>query len=163
MNRSPDRFERDLAAERSIRRGGSRDPELAADRALRDELRGLGVAPLPDPVRHRVLRVARRGSPAPWIVAAAAALTIAVAAAVVLQAPAPPTAAASRADLAELGLALNTINRTGRRAVGIAGRSVSSSLTLPELGLDELPYAGLVRATLEPARTQPEPTQENPQ
>ena len=91
----------------------------------------------------------RRSHRPPWLVAAAAALTIAVAAAVVLQAPAPP-ATSSRDDLAELGLALATLEQAGRRAMVLAGRQVSSSLRRPDLGLAELPYADAVRRALRP-------------
>lgn len=169
MNRSPDRFERDLAAERTIREGDPRSPELAADRALLDELQGLGAEPLPEGARRHVMEATRRRPSAPWFMAAAASVALIVVAAVLRLAPAPP--GPGQAELAELGLALNTINRTGRRAVAIAGREVSRSLTLPDLGLDELPYAGVVRGTLTPARRDPlpsarpnpNPTEENAQ
>ena len=62
MHKSPDSFERDL--ERAIalenNRIAPRDPELAADWALKRELAGLGAAELPDPSRSRLRRRA------PW-------------------------------------------------------------------------------------------------
>jgi hypothetical protein len=177
MNRSPDRFDRDLAAERTLREGDPRSAELAADRALLDELRGLGAEPLPEGVRQRVMKAARRRRyaplhvAAPWWVAAAASIALIAVAAVLRLAPAPP--GPGQDEFAELGLALNTINRTGRRAVAIAGREVSRSLALPDLALDELPYAGVVRRTLAPGRrdaspsagpiSNPNPTEENTQ
>lgn len=161
MNRSPDRFEHDLAAEQRIRRGSPQQPELAADRALLDQLRGLAAQPLPDAVRARVLRSTRQRTRTPWLLAAAAAVALAVAVGVMRQAPAPP--APDRAQMAELGVALNTINRTGRRAVQLAGREVSRSLVMPELGLAELPYADLVRSTLEPKTRPSHPNEEHTQ
>jgi hypothetical protein len=161
-DKSPDSFARDLArAERIERaRGRPRDASLAADWAVKRELRALAGEPLPERVRAAAVRATRPSHRPPWLVAAAAALMIAVAAAVVLQAPAPPAATPSRDDLAELGLALSSLERAGRRAVALAGREVSTSLRRPDLGLAELPYAQWVRSALQPA---PEPSETPPQ
>jgi len=53
--------------------------------------------------------------------------------------------------LAELQLALETIDRTGKRVVALAGREVQESLVMPELGLSDLPYARYVRPYFAPA------------
>lgn len=157
MHKSPDPFEKDL--ERAIALENSRtapgDPELAADWALKRELAGLGAGGLPDSVRARARRttlVAQRG---PWLLGIAAALVAAVVVTVVLQAPPrspvhePMIVTPTARDLAELQFAFDTINRTGKHAVAMAGREVQQSLAMPDLGLAELPYAGYIRPYFE--------------
>lgn len=168
MNKSRDRFIRDLASEEaveSMHRPG--DPELAADRALKRELAGLGRAELPRRTRERALSAARNRDRTPWFMATAATIAAAVAIAIVMRGPEPPMASPTRGEIAELGLALHTINDAGQRAVALAGRQVSRSLAVPDLGLAELPYADVVRTALRPGSTDsftnPNPSEENPQ
>ena len=157
MHRSHDSFKNDLERANALEnhRTAPRDPELAADWALKRELAGLGAAELPDPVRVRLRRrvaVEQRG---PWLLGIAAAIVGAVVLSVVLQSPsrspaeAPAVVTPTARDLAELQLAFDTINRTGKRAVAVAGREVKESLAMPDLGLAELPYAGYVRPYFE--------------
>ena len=145
-------FKADLADAEALEAADAapRDPKLAADWALKRQLAGLGAAELPAGVTKRVRRKAAARSHAPWYVAAAATLFAAVIVTLVLRAPEPPTtvAAPTAREMAELELALETLNATGRRAVAIAGREVSGSLTVPDLGLNELPYAEYVRPYL---------------
>lgn len=151
MQKSPDRFEQDLAREIELERRSSapRDPELAADWALKRELAGLGAAELPQRVRARARRTAISEQRGPWLLGIAAALVAAVVVTLVLQPPAetpsPSVVTPTARDLAELQFAFDTINRTGKRAVALAGREVQESLVMPELGLAELPYAGYIR------------------
>ncbi len=153
MHKSPDSFERDL--ERAIalenNRITPRDPELAADRALKHELAGLGAAELPEGVKARARRTALAEQRGPWLLGIAAALVGAVVVTLVLQSPArsPSIVTPTARDLAELQLAFDTINRTGKRAGVLAGREVRESLVIPDLGLAELPYAGYVRPYFE--------------
>jgi len=156
MHKSHDPFERDLqhANELENSRAAPHEPELAADWALRRELAGLGAAELPEDIRAKALRAAVSEQRRPWLMGIAAALVAAVVVTVVVQAPVrspvePPAAVTPTAqDLAELQFAFDTINRTGRRAVVLAGREVQESLVMPDLGLAELPYAGYVRPYL---------------
>ena len=153
MHKSPDSFERDL--ERAIALENSRvtphDPGLAADWALKRELAGLGAAELPQRVRARARRTALAQQRGPWLLGIAAALVAAVVVTVVLQSPArsPSVVTPTARDLAELQFAFDTINRTSKRAVALAGREVQESLVMPDLGLAELPYAGYVRPYFE--------------
>ena len=152
MHKSPDSFERDL--ERAIALEDSRitprDPGLAADWALKRELAGLGAAELPQRVRARARRTALAEQRGPWMLGIAAALVAAVVV-VLLQSPArsPSVITPTARDLAELQFAFDTINRTGKRAVALAGREVQESLVMPDLGLAELPYAGYLRPYFE--------------
>lgn len=127
-----------------------RDPKLAADWALKRELAGLGAAELPAGVAGRVRRQAAARPRTPWFMAAAAALVAAVVVTLVLRAPepAPPVATPTAREMAQLELALETLDATGRRVAAIAGREVSGSLAVPDLGLAELPYAEYVRPYL---------------
>jgi len=157
MHKSPDPFERDL--ERAIAlensRTAPRDPELAADWALKRELAGLGAAELPDRARARVRRKVAMEQRSPWLLGIAAAMVAAVVATLVLQSPVQPpsqpeaSVTPTARDLIELQLAFDTINRTGRRAVAMAGREVQESLAMPDLGLAKLPYAGYIRPYFE--------------
>lgn len=153
MQKSPDPFERDL--ERAIAlencRTVPRDPELAADWAVKRELAGLGAAELPESVRARARRAALAQQRGPWLLGIAAALVAAVVVTVVLQSPvrSPSVVTPTARDLAELQFAFDTINRTGKRAVTMAGREVQESLAMPDLGLAELPYAGYIRPYFE--------------
>ncbi|MGK7295376.1 MAG: hypothetical protein ACNS61_06030 [Candidatus Wenzhouxiangella sp. M2_3B_020] len=168
MNKSRDFFIRDLASEEALESARSPgDPELAADRALKRELAGLDRAELPRRARERALSAARIHDRTPWFMAAAATIAAAVAIAVVMRGSEPPAASPTRGEFAELGLALNTINDAGQRAVALAGRKVSRSLVVPELGLAELPYADVVRTALRPppsgSRNNASTNQENTQ
>ncbi|HKL50423.1 MAG TPA: hypothetical protein VJ902_05450 [Wenzhouxiangellaceae bacterium] len=159
MHKSPDPFERDLERENALEdsRTVPREPELAADWALKRELVGLGAAELPVAVKTRLRRNAHMEQRGPWLMGIAAALVVAVVVAAVLQSPTvqqPPTGSQSvvtptARDLAELQFAFDTINRTGKRAAAKAGREVQQSLVMPDLGLSELPYAGYVRPYFE--------------
>lgn len=157
MHKSHDPFERDLERANALENSRTvpRDPELAADWALKCELAGLGAAELPDRAKARMRRsvgVEQRG---PWLLGIAAALVAAVVVTLVLQSPmhspgeAPSVVTPTARDLAELQLAFDTINRTGKRAVALAGRQVQESLVMPDLGLADLPYAGYVRPYFE--------------
>ena len=145
-------FKADLADAEALEAADAapRDPKLAADWALRRQLAGLGAADLPAGVAARARFKAAARPHAPWYVAVAATLFAAVVVTLVLRAPEPPpeVAAPTAREMAELELALETLDATGRRAVAIAGREVSGSLKVPDLGLDELPYAEYVRPYL---------------
>jgi len=146
-------FKADLADAEALEAANAaprRDPKLAADWALKQQLAGLGAAELPAGVAARARFKAAARPRAPWYMAVAATLFAAVVVTLVLRSPEPPPAVAAPTarELAELELALETLNATGRRAVAIAGREVSGSLTVPDLGLDELPYAEYVRPYL---------------
>lgn len=161
MHKSPDPFERDLKREDEIEnsRTAPRDPELAADWALKHELAGFGAADLPGRARKRALQAASGAPRGPWLLAVAAVMLAAVVVALVLQSPSPSQSstssqaslavAPSARDLADLKLALDTINRSSKRAVLIAGREVQQSLAAPDLGLAELPYAGYIQPYFE--------------
>ena len=145
-------FKADLADAEALEAAGAapRDPKLVADWALKRQLAGLGAAELPAGVAARARRKAAARPHGPWYVAVAATLFAAVVVTLVLRAPEPPpeVVAPTARELAELELALETLDATGRRAVAIAGREVSGSLKMPDLGLDELPYAEYVRPYL---------------
>lgn len=149
MHKSPDRFEIELEREVALEqaRSAPSDPELAADWALKHELKSLGAADLPAAVRARAGRTIAAGQRAPWFMAVAAALVAAVVVTLVLQVPvqSPRVATPTANDVADLQLALDTISRTGKRAVAMAGREVQDSIAMPDLGLAELPYAGYIR------------------
>ena len=153
MHKSHDSFERDLERANALEssRIAPREPELAADWALKRELAGLGAAELPHRVKVRVHRRVAREQRGPWLLGIAAAIVGAVVLTVVLQSPmhspaeAPAVITPTARDLAELQLAFDTINRTGKRAVAMAGREVQESLVMPDLGLAELPYAGYIQ------------------
>jgi len=153
MHKSPDPFERDL--ERAIALENSPtapdDSELAADWALKRELAGLGVAELPHRVRAAVDRNAVATRSGPWLWSMAAALVAAVIVTVVLQSPvrSPAVVMPTAHDLADFQLALDTIDRTGKRAMALAGREVQESFVMPELDLSELPYAGYIKTYFE--------------
>jgi len=160
MHKSPDRstcerddyrFKADLAESEALEAADTapRDPKLAADWALKRRLAGLGAVALPEGVAERARRKAADKPHAPWYVAVAATLFVAVVVTLVLRSPEPPPAAPTAREMAELELALATLNATGRRAVDIAGREVSGSLKVPDLGLDELPYAEYIRPYFE--------------
>jgi len=155
MHKSPDPFERDLERENALEdsRSAPREPELAADWAIKRELAGLGAAELPEAVKARARRAAVVQQRGPWLLGIAAALVAAVVVTVVLQSPArspsPSVVTPTARDLAELQFAFDTINRTGKRAVAMAGREVQASLAMPDLGLAELPYAGYIRPYFE--------------
>lgn len=149
MHKSHDRFELELERELALERARTApsDPELAADWSLKHELKGLGAAELPPAVRMRARRTIAAQQRAPWFMAAAAAVVVAVVVTLVLQVPmrSPRLATPTASDVADLQLAFDTISRTGKRAVGLAGREVQESLAMPDLGLAELPYAGYIR------------------
>ncbi|MBL38160.1 MAG: hypothetical protein CMP07_07105 [Xanthomonadales bacterium] len=155
MHKSHDPFERDLERANALEnsRSAPREPELAADWTLKRELAGLGAAELPEAVKARARRAAVVQQRGPWLLGIAAALVAAVVVTVVLQSPAetpsPSVVTPTARDLAELQFAFDTINRTGKRAVAMAGREVQASLAMPDLGLAELPYAGYIRPYFE--------------
>jgi len=157
MHKSPDPFERDLEREISLESspGAPRDPEMAADWALKHELAGFGAAELPVRVSARVRRSVALEKRGPWLLGMAAATVAAVVLTVALQSPpgapaeGPSVVTPTAHDLAELQVAFDTLNRTGKRAVAMAGREVQESLVMPDLGLAELPYAGYVRPYFE--------------
>ena len=160
MHKSPERFAADLAAEQRLSNGpgaSDREPsELAADRALRDELRALGSEPaLPGALREKILRTADQrphaGAASRWAggwVAIAAALALALVMPIALQSPdapgTPSSPAVSPADVAELRLALNTLENSGRRVVALTEEQVVPALRVPRVLVDQLPYAPLV-------------------
>jgi len=150
--RNDHRFRADLARAEIVDAPGPapRDPELAADRALKRELAGLASGELAPEVVARARRNATVASRTPWFMAAAAVLFVAVFVPLALQTPepSPPAVRPSAHELAQLELALDTLHATGRRAVAIAGREVSGSLAMPDLGLEQLPYADYVRPYL---------------
>jgi len=181
MHKSPERFAADLAAEQRLsgRAGESgREPsDLSADRALREELRGLGGAPaLPAALREKVLRTADQRPHARassrwtrgWL-AMAAAVTLALVIPVVLQSPDAPRSssspAVSPADVAELRLALNTLGDSGRRVAALTEEQVAPVLRVPRVRVDHLPFAPLVfRLFGDRPMPQPQPvTKEYPQ
>lgn len=154
MNRLPDPTPAELAAEAQMQaRSGPNDPELAADWRLRRELHELGTPALPDAMRRRVMRAAAPAGPK-WWMGIAAAVVLAVAVSLVLQptGPASHSPTVSEAELQQLNTALAALEYSARRTSAIAGRQVTSSIHLPELNLDRLPYAPELRHWIEPAR-----------
>lgn len=154
MNRSPETTRTELEAEERLVQAGRRpaDPDLAADWDLRETLRGLNQPTLPPALRTRVLRATRnREQPARWL-GLAAAIALALALAVVLgpDASRPPAAAVSDAELQELRVALATLEQSARRTSAVAGRELASTLTIPDMRLDALPYATHFRQAIEP-------------
>ncbi len=151
-DRDDHRFRADLASAEMLDAAHlvPRDPELAADWALKRELVGLAAAELPSGAAVRARRQAAARPRTTWFMAAAAALVAAVVITLVLRAPepAPPVATPTEREMAQLALALETLDATGRRVAAIAEREVSGSLAVPDLGLDELPYAEYVRPYL---------------
>ncbi|MEX2499567.1 MAG: hypothetical protein WD397_11925 [Wenzhouxiangellaceae bacterium] len=152
MHKSHDRFEIELEREIALERArkAPSEPELAADWSLKQELRGLGAAELPPVVCARARRTIAAEQRAPWFMAVAAVVVAAVVVTLTLQVPKTPRAVTpSASDMAELQLAFETLNATGHRAATLAGRELSESLTVPDLGLSELPYAGYIRPYFE--------------
>jgi hypothetical protein len=150
MNRSPDETvgrPREAALDDRVTGSGRPpdDPELAADAALRAELRALDpVEPLPPALRSAVLartagaattRSGWRGLP----VALAAGLAGVLVLAAILRPSAPEPLPTD-----ELRLALATIDRSSRDAFGRAGREVGESLRFPVIELEQLPYGHLL-------------------
>ena len=184
MNRSPEPpkgrpHETELEDRVRIADSAPADPELAADWALRQELRALASteedsSELPPELRRAVMAVAERDSPrrsSRWPglpVAMAAGLAGLIALAVVLRPIEPepvsiaagPTTATGSPSAEELKLALATIDRTSRRALSVAGREVGETLVeeFPRFEIERLPYSRLLTSfRLAPPRSyQPE-------
>ncbi|MGB0514794.1 MAG: hypothetical protein ACPGJE_08145 [Wenzhouxiangellaceae bacterium] len=181
MHKSPEPFAADLAAEQRLcgaaSERSSEPPELAADRALRDELRALDGAPkLPPALREKILRAAAQRPQAhassPWTggwLALAAAVTLVLVVSILLQSPdlrrSPSTPAVGPAEVAELRLALNTLEDSGRRVAALTSEQVAPALRMPRVRVDRLPYAPLVfRLFGDRSMPQPQPvTKEYPQ
>jgi len=146
-------FRADLASAEALDAADEapRDPELAADWAVKRDLAALRAAELPSGVVDRARRQAMVRPRTPWFMATAAALVAAVVATLALRAPesSPSVVTPSAREMAQLELALETLNATGRRAAAIAGRELSGSLVVPDLGLSDLPYAEYVQPYLQ--------------
>ncbi len=157
MNKSPD-YARELAAEARISDSSLRpdDTELAADWDLKQSLRAMAPGVLPAPLRQRVVATTRRPLTMPWWPALAAAVVLSVVVVLVLEPnrPAVNSTAVSSADLAELQVALATLDDSLKRTRLIASREVVSSLSAPNFEIDDLPYGRQVRQWIQPARSQ---------
>ncbi len=159
MSMSPENSRAEQAAEERLASADQRpaDPELAADWEMRQTLRDLGPPRLPPELRNRVMQATRRPAPSARWMGLAAAVVLSLGLILVLQAPKnePRPATISQADFQDLQLALATLESSARRTSAIAGRELADSLVLPNLELDDLPYAPQLRQWIEPA---PEPT-----
>lgn len=158
MNKSPD-HSRELAAEARLCDSSARpeDAELAADWDLKQSLRAMTPGVLPAQLRQRVVADTwRRPITRPWWPALAAAVVLSVAIALIIDPRQPDLSATavSSADLAELQLALNTLDDSLKRTRLIAGRELASSLDVSSLEIDNLPYGRQVREWIQPARSQ---------
>jgi len=149
MNTSPDSMFRQLAAEQKLADSmrPPKDPELAADWRLRQELRELNSPNLPARLRQQVLAQTRRGRRPAWWMGLAAAITLALAVGLIHQSTqqtADPIVISDR-DLQQLQLALSTLEHSARRTGDIAGRELAANLTWPNLGLEQAPYGPALR------------------
>ncbi|GEM_PF-1896077 len=128
------------------------DPELAADWALRKELRRLKPEPLPAELADRwkhMLRPRGRGLHSAWGFAIAASLVLALSLTLLMPINEPepdPTA------IQDFRLAMQTVNTTSRKALSITGRELNEHLQWPSIELEPLPYSRLVRAIAQPQR-----------
>ncbi len=140
------------AAERELEAGGD-STALAADQALRQELRSLAPTTLPPALRQRILSQASARSPWPRWLALAAAAGLAMVFVLIHQPadhPATP-ALVDRDDLLALQLALATLDDSARRVGHIAGQELAAHLRLPMPEFDQLPYGPELRYWLSPA------------
>jgi hypothetical protein len=145
MNRSPDISRSELAAEEQVTTADCRpgDRELAADRALRDELRALDTNAMPPALRTRVLNSTRRSHRPAWWLGLAAAIVMGVAAVLIIE-PASrdqQTPTIADADLHELQLALAGLELGFRRAGTVTGQELAQTLSRTRIDLDAVPYA----------------------
>lgn len=152
-----DAMARDLDRERRIQSDRHRiaDHELAADRELRNRLASLRPPPLPPALRRHVMEhaVDQRSSTA-WL-ALAAAVVMSLLAVVAMQtfddgsqtAASPVTAD----DWAQLHLALNTLDASGRRVAQVTEREVRSHLNPAEIQIAPFPDSGAVQSWLPPS------------
>jgi DNA-directed RNA polymerase specialized sigma24 family protein len=131
------------------------DAELAADWDLKQSLRAMAPTDLPAPFRQRIVSTTRRPFAGIWWPALAAAVVLSVAIVLVLEPHRPElhATAVSSADLAELQLALDTLDDSIRRTRLITGRELASSLSVPTIEIDDLPYGRQVRDWIQPARS----------
>lgn len=113
------------------------DRELAADAALKAELAALRLPQIPGHIRQRVLASMRWRRRGPWLMAAAAVLAAALVSPRLFQPDSPP--AANPAELGELQLAFDTISRTTRDALALAGSHLVRQMTPAQPGRDRLP------------------------
>ena len=155
MSMSPENSRAERTAEERLTAAEQRpaDPELAADWEMRRTLRDMETPRLPPELRNRVMQATRRtGPPTRWM-GLAAAVVLSLGLILVLQAPEdePQPATVSQADFQDLQLALATLESSARRTSAIAGRELADSLVLPNLKLDDLPYAPQLRQWIEPA------------
>lgn len=114
------------------------DPELAADARMRSELAALPQPRLPDPVRNRVLAMARMRRRRPWLMAMAAVLGLALVVPVIFISGSDHQAPGA-AEAHELQVALTTIAESGQQALALAGTQFGRHLAPADLGLDRLP------------------------
>jgi hypothetical protein len=173
MNKSPDAgygkrgeartvlLDESVLEDRIIEAGEAlKDPALLADRALREELRGLDpIEPLPPSFKRDVL--ARTASRRRWPglpVALAAGLAGVLVLASAVRDPDPTISRPTSADAEALRTALVTVDRTSRDALGRAGREVGEHLKFPSIELEQLPYGHLLRSFVitPPQAPQPE-------
>jgi len=176
MNKSPDRpeissqksvlkdetFEADLAREQRIQTdtGLLKDPELSADRALKETLSQLTKPTLPDELRSSVLNARRSGHTSTGWLAMAAAVVLSV---IVVLAMDPLAERQQAAELTEqdwekLALAIETLNTQGRQIARVTQREVSPHLRLPQfqlprlhMQLDPIPYPNSFRRWFQPS------------
>lgn len=155
MSMSPEYSRTEQTAEERITTADQRptDPDLAADWEMRQTLRHLDAPRLPPALRAHVMQASHRPALWPRWMGIAAAMVLGLGLILVLQAPEgePQPATVSRADFQDLQLALATLESSARRTSVIAGRELAESLTLPNLKLEDLPYAPQLRQWIEPA------------
>jgi hypothetical protein len=155
-NPADDRLFLDLAAESRVQSDEtlSNHPELASDRALRDELAQLEPPALPDALRSRVLAEGRpRRRPASWM-ALAAAVVLSVMLVIALDrepaAPGDDLQSISASDWMELQLALNTLDASGRRMARMTEAELQPHFARPVGPLDiDLPSIPTLEALLQ--------------
>jgi hypothetical protein len=159
---SDERFEDDLTREERIQGGTlGQDPELSADRSLKDVLSRIETPALPTELRERILQRSTRASfhTVTWF-AMAATVVLSVVVALALN-PFPQRgepADISQEDWNQLVLAIETLNQSGEQIAQVTQRGVTPHLDLSrfelprlELQLDPLPTPGSFRRWFQPS------------
>lgn len=154
MNRSPDMSRAELAAEEQVTAAECQldNPDLAADRALRHELRSLGAPSMPPALRSRVMSAAHRPHQPAWWIGLAAAVVVGLAVALIIEPTARDTRppAVADADLHDLQLALAGLELGARRAGSVTGRELAQTFATTRIDLDEVPYANQLGRWIQP-------------
>ncbi len=142
---SPEVTERELTLETRIQSGEplAADSELSADRKLKNELAAIQTPSLPAELRQQVMaHAASRRITMGWMALAAAVVMSLL---VVFALPSADDSSTleihriTAGDWAQLDLALNTLNASGRRVAQVTEREVRPHLKRPDIQITSLP------------------------